>query len=68
MLGDGIVSFGTASAAHSWRNVNASPKMVCETPTSPSTCSAGAMNSMSPLSLWNVTLTLSSAVEIPSSA
>ena len=67
MLGDGIVSFGTAPSAHSWRNENASPKIVSETPSLPSTCKAAAMNSMSPASLWKETLTLSSAVEMPSS-
>ena len=68
MLGDGIVSFGTPVSTRPARKENASPKIVRDTPTFPSTWRAAAMNSMSPSSLWKETFTLSSAVEIPSSA
>ena len=67
MLGDGIVSFGVPAVTVCCRNVNASPKIVCDRPTRPLTCIAAAMNSMSPSSLWNCTRTLSSAVPMPSS-
>ena len=40
MLGDGIVSFGTASVTVCCKNENASPKIVFDTPSLPSTCNA----------------------------
>jgi hypothetical protein len=68
MLGDGIVSFGVCvSLATDCRNSNASAKIVCETPSLPSMCSAAGVNSMSPSALWNCTDRLPGALEMPSS-
>ena len=49
MLGDGIVSFGTLVVTVFCRNEKSSPKIVRETPSGPSTCSAAGVNSSSPL-------------------
>ena len=68
MLGDGIVSFGTFVVTVSRRNENASPKIVFETPSLPSTCSAAGVNSMSPFSLWNLTAMWPASFVIPSSS
>jgi hypothetical protein len=68
MLGEGIVSFGTADVTVPCKKRNASAKIVCESPTLPVTCSAAAWNSRSPCSLWKRTVTLSSAVCTPSSS
>ena len=56
MLGDGIVSFGVwPSLATDCRNVNGRSKIVSDTPSLPSMCSAAGVNSMSPSALWNFT-------------
>ena len=68
MLGDGIVSFGTAVVTVSRRNANASPKMVCSRCTGASTCSDGAANTILPSSLRNSTFMESSTTrEMPPS-
>jgi hypothetical protein len=51
MLGEGIVSFGKLVVTVSFRNAKSSPKIVFETPSFPSTCSAAGVNSTSPSSL-----------------
>ena len=67
MLGDGIVSFGVwPSLATDCRNSNASAKIVCDTPSLPSMCSAAGVHSMSPSALWNLTLMFPGALEMPS--
>ena len=55
MLGEGIVSFGVARETWSFRNVKASPKIVCSSETRSPMCIDGGANSMSPCSLWNAT-------------
>ncbi len=68
MFGDGIVSFGvTPSPAVSCRNAKWSAKIVSSSRTLSCTRSAAVLNSMSPDSLWNWTLILSSAGLIPPS-
>jgi hypothetical protein len=53
MLGEGMVSFGTFRVTCSCRYRKSSPKIVFETPSFPSTCSAAGVNSISPSSLKN---------------
>src|SRR5690349_1294357 len=68
MEGDGIVSFGvTPSPTVSRRNVKASPKIVSETPSLPSMCTAGGVNSTSPCSFRNRTFSSPGAWLTPSS-
>ena len=67
MLGDGIVSFGWLLVTVCWRKRKSSPKIVLETPSLPSTCSAAGVNSMSPCSLWKVTAMWPASFVIPSS-
>ncbi len=67
MLGDGIVSFGWFVVTVSRRNSNASPKIVVDTPSLPSTCSAAGVNSISPSSLKNLTAMCPASLLIPSS-
>ena len=67
MLGDGIVSFGTVVVTVCCRNWNASPKIVFDTPSFPSMCSAAGVNSMSPCSLWNLTAMWPASFVMPSS-
>ena len=68
MLGEGMVSFGVcASLATDCRNVNGRSKIVSDTPSLPSMCSAAGVNSMSPSALWNCTDMLPGALETPSS-
>ena len=68
MLGDGIVSFGVwPSLAIDCRNLNGRSKIVSDTPSLPSMCSAAGVNSMSPSALWNCTDRLPGALEMPSS-
>jgi hypothetical protein len=68
MLGDGIVSFGIAAVAICCRKRNASPKIVSDTPSLPSTWSAAGVNSISPCSLKNFTAMWPASFEIPSSS
>ena len=68
MLGDGMVNLGVAVVVASSRKANASPKIVSERPTFPSTFSDGGANSIVPSSLRNCTCSVSSVTfEIPSS-
>ncbi len=67
MLGEGIVSFGTFVVTVSWRKLNASPKIVSETPSLLSMWSAAGVNSMSPSSLWNLTEMWPASWVMPSS-
>jgi hypothetical protein len=60
MLGDGIVSFGTAPDTVSRRNANASPKIVCSSVIGATACADGGAHSYFRRSLWNSTLIVSS--------
>ncbi len=69
MLGEGIVSLGvTPSETWSRRNEKASPKIVSEIPSRPSTFSAAGVKSSSPSAFLKCTFRLSEALLIPSSA
>ncbi len=67
MLGDGMVSLGTAVVTVSARNRNASAKIGCSSRTFPSTRSAAGVNSIVPSVFWNWTTRFSSARLIPPS-
>ena len=55
MLGDGIVSFGTAVVTLSRRNAKSSPKIVWSSRSGSSTRIDGGVNTMLPPGLWNST-------------
>ena len=64
MLGDGMVSFGVAVATD-FRKVKASAKIGCCSVSLPVMRSAAGVNSMSPFSLWNLTVRLSCTLVTP---
>ena len=67
MLGDGIVSFGTAVETVSARKRKSSPKIVSETETLPVTWCWAGVNSMSPPALWKRTAMSPASFVTPSS-
>ena len=66
-LGNAVGSLATARVTCSCRNARWSPKIVFETPSLPSTCSAAGVNSMSPSGRWNVTAMCPASFVMPSS-
>ena len=68
MLGEGTVSFGTASCTVEARNPKSSPKIVCSSRTSPRTASPAEVNADSPAALRIGTRICSSVPSRPQQA
>jgi hypothetical protein len=67
MLGEGMESLGVTFSTVDRRNRKSSPKIVSTSVTFSLTCKAAEVNSRSPSSLWNWTVTFSEAWLIPPS-
>ena len=67
MLGDGIVSFGTAVVTLSRRNAKSSPKIVCSSRTGDDTRIDGGVNVIVPPALRNSTARSEASFSTPPS-